>query len=58
MFSLKLVGARHTPMMETGRSDSSDASSFPVIRGLRVSLAGVTAHVTVEGISNYSRRQR
>jgi hypothetical protein len=67
-------GARHTPISETGRSDSGRSACGPTSQHWLAAreraacefvprdpwpssqLAGVTAHVTVEGISNYSAR--
>ena len=58
MSSLKVFRRTAFQSQETGRSDSFDASPVRVIRVGRISHAGVTAHVTVDRISTYSRRQR
>jgi len=58
MSSLKVVRRTPTAFTETGRSDAVGASSVRVIRGGRITDAGVTAGTTVVGISRYSRRHR
>ena len=58
MSSLKVFRRMPTQLAETGRSDSSDACSGCVIRGVRITHAGVTAGTTAGGVSFYTRRRR
>ena len=58
MSSLKVLRRTAHAVLETGRSDSCDPCSVHVIRGVRISNAGVTASATGGGISGYTGRQR